>query len=1119
MKKLCLIFLFSPIAFAQQTTTGRVPQINLYNGDPTGLACQPEKSIVQSTTTGSIYTCHLGTYVSGGGPPGPPGPPGAGNITASPQFSLFYQPNVGTQSLAQGDPNVTTDGSGNVTGISLKAKAIGGTNYATQYGSTTGITDCFVAGVNVCSADPTYAITEQPYNIYTKFIFPAATNAYFLDNRLGADVRVIRDPPRSNVIGGAGVTRASFFVRGCGLTAQQATIVGSGQSGGSSNCMDVNMWSAAPGLDVGAAGFGPSGWTTNTSVWVNQITNQRGISSAFTGTQYKAGIGDWANYFYGYGYGGWIAGADEGGNALALGGLESPNTYAGTIASGGGGAGATTLTITCTLDCNYPGQGRFIIDLAGAITGNITAQTAGSGSTPGTLTIDTAITPSTFWGTLHANVVTPTSTPLGTGRTAMTFQVDSGPGNVGSPAINDLVCFAGTFHEQAKITNVTGSGPWNVTVPLIHQHAINTWIMSGGMCGTFIDFTANDVAAGAFGSGTPAQKLRYPIEIIGAKDAHTLVPIFRQKSAVAATIPSGLVAYPVVNPAGTATNVGGIVTLSAIRSNNTVENFLFNQPTIYISGTGTAFDGPCFNSFQGPQIGGSLPALACFQSSSIGTGPVTLTGGAAVSIGSTGFGNTAVTLYPGAELLDNLDYSPTNCITRNGAGATAPCIDGVMTVEPNNAAWANADAVEQPHHPSAQFHAFKTNAVIYNPMAQQSVAGVYVGLLGNAPGAATGGNIGNAASDTGAFNLNYVPTPTGAIIGHAGTENPIGGLSLHGIVNYGLYSLYAPEPAGTSGIYFGCPFSGCTWSKAFSYFPLTMAGGTGSPTSSSIRYYPSNNVMEIGDSVNPIVWNGAMNGITMLDNLKFSTLAQPTLTITTATTGGSLADSTTFFYTIVAKNSAGAAITATEKTCTTGVSGASSNICNLDWTRVNGATIYQVCGRTTTGLEKLLQTITGSGASLAVDTNYFTDTGGYAEGASCTANSAVNGGVDLAGFVGIKDPASANEAKLEAPALSGAVTITLPSITGTVALASQLPLTGSTGTITGTALTATCDSGTASVTGAVVGAPVVVSSSTGADVGGAFYLRASVTSANTVTVYVCGTGTPASLAYIVRVIQ
>ena len=50
-------------------------------------------------------------------------------------------------------------------------------------------------------------------------------------------------------------------------------------------------------------------------------------------------------------------------------------------------------------------------------------------------------------------------------------------------------------------------------------------------------------------------------------------------------------------------------------------------------------------------------------------------------------------------------------------------------------------------------------------------------------------------------------------------------------------------------------------------------------------------------------------------------------------------------------------------------------------------------------------------------------------------------------------------------------------------------LTGTTSTITGTALTATCDSGAATVTGAVVGKPVAVSTTDGTDVGGAFNVR------------------------------
>ena len=116
------------------------------------------------------------------------------------------------------------------------------------------------------------------------------------------------------------------------------------------------------------------------------------------------------------------------------------------------------------------------------------------------------------------------------------------------------------------------------------------------------------------------------------------------------------------------------------------------------------------------------------------------------------------------------------------------------------------------------------------------------------------------------------------------------------------------------------------------------------------------------------------------------------------------------------------------------------------------------------------------------------------------------------------------------PAVGG-VTITgtpsagqVPTATSGTAATWQTPYTsplsflvGLTGTITGTALTAACDSGTATVTGAAAGDPVAVSATTGADVGAAFRLAASVTAANTVTVYICGTGTPASLAYNVVV--
>jgi hypothetical protein len=94
---------------------------------------------------------------------------------------------------------------------------------------------------------------------------------------------------------------------------------------------------------------------------------------------------------------------------------------------------------------------------------------------------------------------------------------------------------------------------------------------------------------------------------------------------------------------------------------------------------------------------------------------------------------------------------------------------------------------------------------------------------------------------------------------------------------------------------------------------------------------------------------------------------------------------------------------------------------------------------------------------------------------------------------------------------------TAAGFAGTSTGGPELALSGTTETIIGTPLSSSCVSGTASVTGAVPGHPVAVSSTTGADVGAAFSLRASVTSTGKVAVYICGTGKPPSLAYNVTV--
>jgi hypothetical protein len=93
--------------------------------------------------------------------------------------------------------------------------------------------------------------------------------------------------------------------------------------------------------------------------------------------------------------------------------------------------------------------------------------------------------------------------------------------------------------------------------------------------------------------------------------------------------------------------------------------------------------------------------------------------------------------------------------------------------------------------------------------------------------------------------------------------------------------------------------------------------------------------------------------------------------------------------------------------------------------------------------------------------------------------------------------------------------------TGSFGVNSNWVGTGTTGTITGTLLAVGgCDSGTATVTGAIPGQVAEAATTDGTFLGGSFDIRADVTSSNTVTVNICAKvlGTPASKAYNVRVI-
>jgi hypothetical protein len=84
---------------------------------------------------------------------------------------------------------------------------------------------------------------------------------------------------------------------------------------------------------------------------------------------------------------------------------------------------------------------------------------------------------------------------------------------------------------------------------------------------------------------------------------------------------------------------------------------------------------------------------------------------------------------------------------------------------------------------------------------------------------------------------------------------------------------------------------------------------------------------------------------------------------------------------------------------------------------------------------------------------------------------------------------------------------------------SSITLSGTTGAIGGGVLTASCATGTVGVAAALTTQVATASPTADITTGGtvAFSISARVSTAGTVTVYVCGTGTPTSTTYLVRV--
>ena len=1015
MKKLILFGFVAASAFCQ-----RIPQINLYNGDPTGLACHPENSIVQSTTTGSIYTCHLGIWVSGGGPPGPPGPPGSGNITASPQFSLFYQPNVGTQSLAQGDPNITTDGSGNVTGVSLKAKAIGGQRYSAPYG---GLLSAMAANQNVIT-DPTdvttstsYSFTNIPANVPSPFAwtdtrsgmtqnfyhnFPYPRNATFSREAAGNVTNCLLDAPYT----GAGTALYS--------------------------CGQINSVDNGPGVSIGNPAVAPVGgiqWQVGKGLDLSYTSAGAGIREALNTVTLHTGIGDTAVSDSISSHGGMRAASDEATTRDII-VNEDTSQFRGSCASGCT-TGSQAVSTTPTSFEGSQGVRCCIIDTTVGPTANtITNLAAGLSGTLEAVTFGTAVTVSNFWGTLSADVQPQSADlPQPPYGTVVTFNVAA---TSGVPVITTKMCFASQFHDVITPTAVTGSGPYTITALVRKPHASGSVIMQGGECGTGLELLANTPSG--------ANPNRYLADIIGCVSTTICEVTFFRLGGGSRTpfLGNGGNFSPTIYASGTTTGLTSNGT-TVYATGVTGFPLTWNKGTVLFSG---ASDGTLNTFCTGVTfVTNVYTSFTCTNAGLTGTHTAT-TSTFVPSTATTAL--NSVNIWPMAEVLDVQTYNSTTCTALNLAPV---CVRGDFALEPNIIQFATSDSLTETND-EAGGYTVKINSAAQNPWSLYHGLAVGIGGTGAQGGGAS--VIDNTAFVITNGQSNVLYTDNG------GSVSPPNAAIMTGSY-FDLWTTNEGPSNGGSMDFIGLTANQKNNPNYLFTISSTSALSGALMLDTVIPFLGDRNILEpgllgLGGTAGGVQFNTAVNGATFNDRIAFAAVTPPTCTVTQGPGTGTLADGT-YYYRIAARNSAsgGPGIPAAE--CNGAVANGGANSVQVKWNRAVGADIaYYIYGRST-GAE-LQMTNVGSTVLSFVDDGSITPSG------AIPTTDLTRGFVDQAAKLCANSSGTAFEACLTAPASAGAsYVVTLPSVAGT------LPITIGSGTATMT---------TALITGPACGTTVTV---------------------------------------------
>jgi hypothetical protein len=956
----------------------------------------PQVAWPGSCTTG-VYSPASNTCVAPGTAANPAAPMGSGQMNVGGIFGPL--------------PGLTADPTnGYITA--------GGMGYAKGYqsgGGNNGIGNCFTTTGQTCVAAPDYGLTETYSQALAAAHTPGAQQAHFPDQRGGILTDYFMDPPLANDPGAGGYHRSHATV--CSFTTPNTYSGGTGGVSGTykTSCDAIVDWVSMPGSSLGSVPVGPNGWSSHSASRRDVVVNSPGISQLNSATFIKAGTGDNANYMYFYNYGGATAPADEVHEGTALADGEKGTVFTGTVSTV---TDEQHLKTNCTADCGYQGDGRYLIKTtAPVLTSYITGHTAPSGFTPGNYTIPVSVTPSTFWGTLNADVITPVS-PTITAPTNMTFVVNSGPGNTGAPSSTsnggkgDLVCFNGQFHEQARITNVTGSGPWTITVPLRHAHPRLSWIMANGPCSSFIEFTANTQPS--FPDNIP---LKYPIDIIGATDATHLQYVWFAygTGTLNWTIRSGNVVFAPL-PVTSLSNAAGLVTMNGVGINNQY----LSGTTVYITGASdAAFNGVCTNS----TWNNLTNRLTCSQASSSGHTTAGVTGN--VGLGPNG-GNGDFNLWLGSEVLDVQNYNPPPLASGK---PSPPIVDGTFLIEPNNMGLAVSDTVENSHHYASGYFHHRGTESVNNPVLQSVEQGYSL----------TAGGPGIVAGTLGVVNATFLnfgnANPFSMYLGSGGVQTPWGAITINGPQAYLANMLYAPVGIGSSGIHIGCPgtAAGCA-DFTQQYYPLHLIGAAGSTLPDGIGYRPASDETTILGKA--VVLGSALGATQINDNLAFASVPSPVITVTPQTTNGTCGASVTRCYKAQARNAINSAAYSLPgaEVCRTSGAGTTNSFL-IATTRIPGAFQWQVGEGPTTNSELLIPSSISSANTL----QWLDDCTAATGGAMATVDNSLGGPTGMALFSLLSAGTAFLDTVKAAAGNAGAVSHTFPPSSGTIGLGLTIP--------------------------------------------------------------------------------